>query len=119
MADQLSPCITASGLVLWSVGATVPRSVGTRAHALQQEEPPQWEAYVPPTGEQPLLAAAREKPTQHEDPAQPQINKLIEKKETHTKSSGVNKWILCDRRVPNTLSFLYDNNTQPEGETKK
>lgn len=33
------------------------------------------------------------------------------------------EWILCGRRVPDlytsTLLFLYDNNTQPEGETKK
>ena len=44
-----------------------------------------------PQREQPLLAAAREKPTQHEDPAQPQINKLIEK-QTNKKKNMTEIW---------------------------
>ena len=39
VAEQLSPCITATGPGLWSLGAAELRSVGTRAHAPQQEEP--------------------------------------------------------------------------------
>ena len=40
VAEQLSPCITATGPGLSSPGAAELRSVGTRAHAPQQEEPP-------------------------------------------------------------------------------
>ena len=39
VAEQLSPCITATGPGLSSPGSAEMRSVGTRAHALQQEEP--------------------------------------------------------------------------------
>ena len=53
----------------------VPPTTETEAHAPQQEKPPQWEALTP-NKEEPLLAAAREKPTHsNEDTAQPRIKK--------------------------------------------
>ena len=47
-----------------------------KAHALQQEKPPQCEAQAPQLERSPLLAATRKEPgCSNKDPAQPKINK--------------------------------------------
>ena len=53
--------------------AATTEALSTRAHGLQKEEPPQWEA-CEPHEEQPLLTATRENPCSNKDPAQSKIN---------------------------------------------
>ena len=74
-AEQLSLCATNIEPVRWSPGAAATEAVQPRAHALQREEPLQWEAREPQL-ENSLLSPPLEKsPQSSEDPAQSRINK--------------------------------------------
>ena len=70
-------------LQLWAF-ALEPRSCNygagrPRAHALQQEKPPQWETRAPQPGSSPHSLQLERTPCSIEYPAQPKINKIIKK----------------------------------------
>ena len=84
-SDQLSPCATTIKPVLESLAAaaTEPtccncgRPTHPRAHALQKEGPLQWETLILQLQSSPRSPQLEKSPHSNEDPAQPEINKMI------------------------------------------
>ena len=84
-SDQLSPCASTIKPVLESLAAaaTEPtccncgRPVHPRAHALQKEGPLQWETLILQLQSSPRSPQLEKSPHSNEDPAQPEINKII------------------------------------------
>ena len=85
--EQLSPCITTTGLVLWSLRATLLRPTHLEP-MLRNGRSHRSEKPVHCSGEWPPLAATRESLRSNKDPTQPKINKInkcIKKREKNTK----------------------------------
>ena len=78
------------------------------ARAPQQTKPPQWEAGAPRWRGAPLTAS-RESPCRGEDPAQPKVNKLINKiKKGHSFLKEKKKEYIEKTRIPmNQLTKRY------------
>ena len=71
---------------LLSPRATTTAARAPRAHALQQERPPQWEAHVPQRGVAPAQHNQRKPTHSNEDPMQPKLkktNKQTNKQNSH------------------------------------
>ena len=61
----------------WALTLQLLKPTRSRACALQQEKPPQWEAHVPQPESSPCSPQLEKNPCGNEDPGEPKINKII------------------------------------------